>query len=97
MVGQEGHDRRDDAQPLDERVPERAKRDLVAVPETAPRAPDVPVRDVLDEGLERANDVDRQVALVRLRRVPNQRVRARDEPAIEWLQVSVRADRRDRS
>ena len=50
---------------LHERVPERSQRGRIAVPEAPPRAADVPVREVVDERLERADDVDREPALVR--------------------------------
>ena len=48
-VGEERHHRRDHAQRLDERVPERPERGLVAVPEAAARAADVPVGEIVDE------------------------------------------------
>ena len=75
VVGEKRHERRDDTQPLDERVPERTQRRLVAIPESPPRAPDVPVRDVVDERLVRTDDVDREPALVG-RRSPRSRVRS---------------------
>ena len=49
VLGEERHHRRDDAQRLDERVPEHVERGPVAVPEAPPRAADVPVREVVDE------------------------------------------------
>ena len=52
VLGEERQDRRDNAQRLDEREPERPQRRLVAVPEPAPRAADVPVREIVDERLE---------------------------------------------
>ena len=54
LVGEERHHRRDHAQPLDERVPERPERGLVERVEAPPRAADVPVREVVDELLEGA-------------------------------------------
>src|SRR6476646_2371108 len=49
VVGQEGKDRRHHAQRLDNRVPQGLERRVVvAVPEAAPRATDVPVREVVE-------------------------------------------------
>ena len=90
MVGEERHERRDHAEPLDERVPERAQGHCVAVPEAAPRAADVPVRDVVDERLVRANDLEREPALVPGGRLAHQCVGPLDEPAVEWLELAVR-------
>ena len=91
MIREERHQRRDHAEPLDERVPERAERDLVAVPEATARAPDVPVREIVDERLVRADDVDGQPALVRRGRVRDERVRPLDEPAVERLELAARS------
>ncbi len=49
---------------LDEPEPERAERRLVAVPEAAARAADVPVREIVDVRVEGARHVDREPALV---------------------------------
>ncbi len=75
----------DDPGRLDERVPERAKCDLVAVPEAASRSSDVPVGHVLDEVVEPTDDVDRQPALVCVGRLLDEGVGAGDQPAVERL------------
>ena len=54
VLGEERHHRRDHAEPLDEAEPERAQRRLVAVPEAAARAADVPVREIVDVRVEGA-------------------------------------------
>ena len=97
MVGEERHERRDHAEALDERVPERAQGHCVAVPEPAPRAADVPVRDVVDERLVRTNDVEREPALVPGGRLAHQCVRPLDEPAVERLELAARVRARGRS
>ena len=91
VIREERHERRDDAKPLDEREPERPERDRVAVPEPAPRAPDVPVRDVVDEGLVGTDDIDREPALVALGRLATSACVRCDEPAVERLELTVRA------
>ena len=90
VLGEERHHRGDDAERLDERVPEHAKRDLVAVPEATARAADVPVRDVGDVRLERLDDVDRQPALAG-GRLADESPSALDEPRIERLELAGRA------
>ena len=87
VLGEERHHRRDDAQRLHERVPERPERRLVERVEAAARAADVPVRDVVDERLERADHVDGQRRLVRGRRLGDELLRALDEPAVERPQI----------
>ena len=69
VLGEERHHRRDHAQRLHERVPERPERGVVVAVEAAPRAADVPVREVVDERLEGADDVDGQDRLVARRRL----------------------------
>ena len=60
-----------------------AQRGLVPLPEAPPRAADVPVREVVDERLERPDHVDRQPALVAGGRLLDEQPRALDEPAVE--------------
>ncbi len=55
-LGQERHHRRHDTHCLHERPPERRERVLVVAVEAAPRAADVPVREVVDERLPRTDD-----------------------------------------
>src|SRR5262249_12312641 len=57
MVGHERKDRRETPSGLHEGVPERPPRALVAAPEPAPRATDVPVREVVEVRLEVAHHV----------------------------------------
>ena len=90
VIGEERHERRDGAKPLDEREPERPESDRVTVPEPAPRAPDVPVRDVVDEGLVGADDVHRKPILVALGGLADERVCSFHEPAVERLELCVR-------
>ena len=86
VVGDEREDRREHAQRLDERVPERPQRSLVVVPEAAARAADVPVREIVEVRLELAHHVDgRDPALVAGVGVGDERVRPLDEPAVERL------------
>src|SRR6185436_4640715 len=73
-----------------ERLPQRPERNLVAVPETPPRPADVPVRQVVDERIERAHDPRRPVALVLLRDVGDELLGALDEPAVERLKLARR-------
>ncbi len=97
VLGEERHHRRDHAEPLDEPEPERAQCRLVAVPEAAPGAADVPVREIVDVRVEGARDVDREPALVAALRLLDELGRPLDEPAVERLQVGSRARRcRDR-
>ena len=93
VLGEERHDRRDDAQRVDERGPERAEGGVVAVPEAPPRAPHVPVREVVDEGLEGPQGVDGQVLLVGLGDLGDHPPGAGEEPAVERGEVA-RTDRR---
>ena len=83
-----GMHRREHAQRLHERVPERVQRGLVAVPEPAPRAADVPVREIVDDTPRRRASRRARAALVAGRRVGDERVRALDEPAVERLEVA---------
>jgi len=92
VVGEERHDRRDDAQRLHERVPERLERLALAVPETPPRAPDVPVRQLVDIGVICAHHIDCHVRLVPSLRLAHERVCPLDEPAVERLQVARRLE-----
>ncbi len=85
MLGQEGHDRRDHAQPLHERVPERPEGRVVGSVEAAPRAADVPVREVVHEALEGADDPRRPVVLVRRRRLLHEPLDPGQQPAVERL------------
>ena len=66
-----------------------AERGFVERVEAAARAADVPVGDVVDERLERADDVDRQRRLVGLRRVGDELLRPLDQPAVERAQLGV--------
>ena len=87
MVGEERHHRRDQAQRLDERRPERPERRLVVGVEAPPRAPDVPVGQVVHERVERAHDRGCPVPLVRVGRLGHELLCPRLEPAVEWLQA----------
>ncbi len=90
VIGEQRHERSDDPEPLHERVPERSQCGGIAVPEAPARPADVPVRDVVDEGFVRADDVDGDPALVRGRRVADERVRPLHQPAIERLELALR-------
>ena len=85
VLREERHDRREHAQRLDERVPERLQRSRVALPEPRARAADVPVREIVEVLLEVADHVDGQPRLVAGGRVGDERVRPLDEPAVERL------------
>ena len=65
-------------------VAERRRRRLV---EAAARAADVPVREIVEERLERARSRDGQLRLERVGRVGDEPLRARDQPAVERLQL----------
>src|SRR6476619_5433816 len=91
VIREERHERRDGAKRLDQREPEGPESDRVAVPEPAPRAPDVPVRDVVDEGLVGTHDIYREPALVAFGGLTDERVRSFHEPAVERLELRVRA------
>ena len=65
MVREERHQRRDHAQRLHERIPQRLERGALAVPEAAARAADVPVGEVVDVRVVCVDDIDRHVRLVR--------------------------------
>src|SRR5207342_2847980 len=77
--------------------PEDAERGRVvlvasrAPVEASPRAADVPVGDVLDERVERTDDVDGEPLLVPGCRLRDERVRAGDEPPVERLELALGA------
>ena len=83
MLGEERHHRCDHLERRAQRLPQHAQRRLVAVPEPAPRTPDVPVRQIVDETLERIDDAGRPVALVVLGHLSHEGRRPRGKPAVE--------------
>ena len=87
MLREEGHHRRDTAHRLHERVPQRSERGLVERVEAAARAADVPVRDVVDEALERAHDVRRPVPVVGALDLGEVGLRPREQPPIERAEL----------
>ena len=89
VLREKRHHGGDHAQPLDEPEPERPKSRLVAVPEPTPRAPDVPVREVVDVGLEGARHIDGEPPFVACLRLLDEQGRSLDEPTIEWLQLTI--------
>ena len=92
VVGDERHQRRDHAQRLDERVPERLERLLLAVPEAPPRAADVPVREVVERTPRRRGSRSSVTyASYAASASLDERVRALDEPAVERAQVAAAA------
>ena len=69
VLGEERHQRRDQAQRLHDRPPERPERARVVGVEARPRAADVPVGQVVDVALERVDDAVGQELLVGLGRL----------------------------
>ena len=82
-VGHERRERREQLGDLDEGVLERAERGRVSVPEAAPRAPHVPVREIVDIRRDRLAGARRVVVLHPLAHLGDRRVQARDRPAVE--------------
>ncbi len=96
VLRQERHHRRKDAQRLHESVPERLQRSLLAVPEAPARAADVPVGEIVDIRLVEADHVVGAVALERVARIGDERVRAFDQPSVERLELTLWLERRPR-
>ncbi len=69
----------------------RHERRRVTVPEAPPRPADVPVRQVVDERLERLDQVRRPRALVRVRHLGDELIAARLEPAVERPELACLA------
>src|SRR5438132_14068500 len=65
-VGEERYHGCNQLDRADKRVPERPERAVVAVPEASAGAADVPVREVVDEGIEGTDERRCPVALVRV-------------------------------
>ena len=95
VLAEERHHGRDDDERAHERGSQRRERGGIAVPEPPARAADVPVGQVVHEGLERRDDVRRPVPLVRVRRLGDELLGAREEPAVERLEVAGFGLRRD--
>ena len=89
VLREERHHRRDHLQRGGERVPERAQRRRVALPEAPARAADVPVRQIVEEGGRTPRTTSgvqyRSYASVASRTSCG---RARGEPAVERLQLA---------
>src|SRR4030095_9584718 len=70
--------------------PEGPERLLVTLPEAPTGTPDVPVRQVVDETLERPQHVGGDGVLVALRRLDDELLGVGSQPAVEGAQVRSR-------
>src|SRR5207248_9424037 len=77
-----------------EAVPQRPELNLVAVPEAPARTADVPVREIVDERVERANERRRPVPLVRIGHLRNELLGPLEQPTVERLQLAGRVGSR---
>ena len=85
VVGEKRHHRPDHPERGDKRLPERLQRSAVAGPEAPPGPADVPVREVVDEALERVDHGGRPEPLVRLGRLGDELPCPREQPPVERM------------
>ena len=90
-VGDERAERGEQLADLDQAGLERPERRRVAVPEPPPRAPHVPVRELVDERRDRLAGARRVVVLHPLADLGDRRVQPRDRPAVEVGRGRARA------
>ena len=90
VLREERHRGSDHAHRFDERAMQCVQRRAVTLPEAAARAADVPVGEVVDERLEAAHQVGRPRPLVGVGHLVHELSGAREQPAIERLQLARR-------
>ena len=78
VLRQERHHGRDDLHRPNERVQQDRERSGISVPESPTRAADVPIRQIVDERLEGANERRCPEALVRLGHLHDELIRSRE-------------------
>ena len=88
---EERHHGGEHAKGLHERVPQRPERDLIATPEPPPGAPDVPVREVIDERLRGSRHLDGEPTFVPGGCLLDELLRPLHEPTVESLKLGLGA------
>ena len=86
LVGREGAERREQLRHRQQALVQRAVRGRIGVlPEPWPRPPHIPVRQVVDEPVERLRAPKRVVALERVRDFADGSMQARADPPVEHV------------